>query len=167
MNLYSHARRAKSCKKDNWGHRCVQSGKRPQAIISKMKIPVAKAAEAKAAWDFEKQMAKAGVVRQAKQDKIIVHFSSREHVQMYKRRVVFLEVDNVKYDDDYKAFAEQCASASQMQAANFLDTISRFLGLGKRSERRSTSVLSTAHLGGSQRAEITGERMPTSMDTWE
>ena len=84
------------------------------------------------------KMVKAGVVRQPKQDKIIVHFSSREHVQMYKGRVVFLEVDNVKDDDDYKAFAEQCASASQMQAANFLDTISRFLGL----EREANDAVS-------------------------
>ena len=47
----------------------------------------------------------------------------------YKGRVV-LQGDNVKDESRYRAaFAEQGASASQMAAAMFLDTITKFLGM--------------------------------------
>ena len=52
-----------------------------------------------------------------------------KHLQKYKGRVV-LRGDNVKDEEGYRAvFAEQDASASQMAAAKFLDTISKLLGL--------------------------------------
>ena len=51
------------------------------------------------------------------------------HLPDYKERVVFLE-DTVKDEEGYRAvFAEPGASASQMAAAIFLDSISKLLGM--------------------------------------
>ena len=67
-----------------------------------------------------------------------------------------LREDIVKDDNGYTAvFAEQSASASQMAAATVLDAISG----------RSMRGHAGAHVGSSQVAEVTGERMPTNMLT--
>ena len=60
-----------------------------------------------------------------------------KHLQKYKGRVV-LRVENVRDEEGYRAiFTEFGASASQMAAAKFLDTISKLLGMaGETSDAR-------------------------------
>ena len=51
-------------------------------------------------------------------------------IQKYMGRVVLRVEDNVKDEEGYRAvFTEQGASASEMAAAKFLDTISKLLGM--------------------------------------
>ena len=89
------------------------------------------------AWDVKKVRRKSEVIRQAKKDGKTVHFVNlmdlcrlknaelAKHLQKYKGRVVLLE-DTVKDEEGHRAvFTEQGASASEMTAAKFLDTISK------------------------------------------
>ena len=97
----------------------------------KKKIPV---------WDVKKARSKSEVYRQAKMEGKTVHFANlmdlchmkkaelAKHLQKYKGRVV-LWGGNVKDEEGHRAvFTEQGASASQMAAAKFLDTISKLPG---------------------------------------
>ena len=93
------------------------------------------------ARDVKKARAKSEVYRQAKEEGETVHFANlmdlchpknadlSKHLQKYKERVVHQE-GNVKDEEGHRAvFTEQGASASQMAAAKFLDTISKLPGM--------------------------------------
>ena len=85
------------------------------------------------------------------------------HLRRDKGRVVLREV-NVKDDNGHKAvFSEQGAAASRVAAGTFVNSISRLHGMCKRSQRRGISLYACRHVGSSQIAEITTERMPTRM----
>ena len=122
----------------------------PISIDKAMKIPDAKKAvdaewaahTLKKTWNAERVRPRAEVIAEAHEKKISVHFGRlmdlchlkhaelHKEVQKYKGRVVF-RGDQVKDETGYHAvFTEQGASASQMAAAKFLDTVARMPGMG-------------------------------------
>ena len=128
----------------------------PQA----MKIQAAKAAvdkeweklEKKSAWNLTKVKSKKQVIDEARMSGATVHFASLMDIchlknaeleakhQKYKGRVV-LRGDIVKDDSgSYAVFTEQGSSASRMTAAKIMDIISRLLGCGWTSSRRSIGL---------------------------
>ena len=121
----------------------------PIQIGKAMRIPDAKKAvddewsarEQKKTWNMDKVRPKAEVIAEAEKKNMSVHFGRlmdlchlkhaelSPELQKYKGRVVF-RGDQVKYETGYCAvFTEQGASASQMAAAKFLDTIARMPGM--------------------------------------
>merc|ERR1711954_477641 len=121
----------------------------PIQIGKAMRIPDAKKAvddewnahEQKKTWNVNKVRPKAEVIAEAEKKKVSVHFGRlmdlchlkhaelSPELQKYKGRVVF-RGDQVKDETGYCAvFTEQGASASQMAAAKFLDTIARMPGM--------------------------------------
>ena len=143
-----------------------------------MKIPRAEAAVFFQKDVFAVVRPKAGVVQQAQPDNVAVHFESltdlchlnwselAKHLQTCRGRVV-LQGDNVNDDDGHKAvFTEQGGSAVKWEAANTLSghdlQITRY---GRRTQRRSPSVHTSAQVRSSKIAKVDSERMPSSMDT--
>ena len=121
----------------------------PIPIGKAMRIPEAKKAideewhsqENKTTWNTKKVRPKAEVIAEAERMKVSVHFGKlmdlchlkhaelAPELQKYKGRVVF-RGDQVKDETGLSAvFTEQGASASQMAAAKFLDTIARMQGM--------------------------------------
>ena len=121
----------------------------PISIEKAMKIPEAKQAvdaewtahAQKRTWNVDRVRPRAEVIAEANRRKVSVHFGRLmdlchlkhaeldERVQKYKGRVVF-RGDQVKDETGLHAvFTEQGASASQMAAAKFLDTIARMPGM--------------------------------------
>ena len=106
------------------------------------------------------------MVRQAKND--AVRFASLmnpcgtcEHLQKYEGRIA-LRGHHVKDDNGYTAvFTEKVASASQVTAARLLDTIAWLPGMAGEA---NDPVSAYTHLGSTQIAAITRERLPTSVD---
>ena len=120
------------------------------SIDKAMKIPAAKKAvdaewtahAQKKTWNVERVRPRAEVIAEARKKKRSVHFGRlmdlchlkhaelNKEVQKYKGRVVF-RGDQVKDETGFHAvFTEQGASASQVAAAKFLDTIARMPGMG-------------------------------------
>ena len=121
----------------------------PIQIGKAMRIPDARKAvddewqahEQKRTWNINKVRPKAEVIAEAEKKNMSVHFGRlmdlchlkhaelSPELQKYKGRVVF-RGDQVKDETGYCAvFTEQGASASQMAAAKFLDTIARMPGM--------------------------------------
>ena len=122
----------------------------PIPIEKAMRIPEAKASLdsewghhfKRKTWDVDKVRPKAGVIADAKRENKTVHFGYpmplsflkhaelRKALQLFKSRVVF-RGDLVKDESGfYAVFTEQGASASQVAAAKFLDTVARMPGMG-------------------------------------
>ena len=72
--------------------------------------------------------------------------------------------DNVEDDSGHGAAFAQGASASQMAAASFLDTMSRLPGHGWRGHRCSISLHGGASVGTLQIITTVRERKPTSLN---
>ena len=121
----------------------------PVSIKKANKIPAAKAAvdsewdahAAKKTWNIERVKPRAEVIKEAKAKNMSVHFGTLmdlchlKHAELdvqhqkYKGRVVF-RGDQVKDETGfYAVFTEQGASASQMVAAKFLDSLARMPGM--------------------------------------
>merc|ERR1711911_550182 len=121
----------------------------PVSIKKANKIPAAKAAvdsewdahAAKKTWNIERVKPRAEVIKEAKAKNMSVHFGTLmdlchlKHAELdvqhqkYKGRVVF-RGDQVKDETGfYAVFTEQGASASQMAAAKFLDSLARMPGM--------------------------------------
>ena len=155
----------------------------PIPINKAMKIPDAKKAvdaewlahHQKKTWNVNKVRPKAEVIAEAQKNNKSVHFGRlmdlchlkhaelEQQVQKYKGRVVF-RGDQVKDETGfYAVFTEQGASASQMAAAKFLDTIARMPGMSGQAADAVKAYTSTARQSTCSSWTPKG-RMPGYMD---